>query len=220
MDDCSQILSNWRSSVKSLIIIRLDYYLTSLLTKIVAVTRTSQATAPQSTGLPYKSVRRLICAYLQGPQFLSLEPKPRLIWWIYNILTWCFCLAQLHETRDRPCPRPKLMIQTQQQAIKPNKTSTRQNLKRVRHLWLQTKNQISTLRINSDWHFDMPLVEPNSQSIRHYFSQTQKSCFIPPIWTIIFNQSQGSPATFAPKKRKYHSTRINREIDISLRKHL
>ena len=136
--------------MKSLIIIRLDYYLTSLLTKIATVTRTSQATAPQSTGLPYKSVRRLICAYLQGPQFLSLEPKPRLIWWIYNILTWCFCLAQLHETRDRPCPRPKLMIQTQQQAIKPNKTSTRQNLKRVRHLWLQTKNQISTLRINSD----------------------------------------------------------------------
>ena len=65
--------------MKSLIIIRLDYYLTSLLTKIATVTRTSQATAPQSTGLPYKSVRRLICAYLQGPQFLSLEPKPRLI---------------------------------------------------------------------------------------------------------------------------------------------
>ena len=65
--------------VKSLIIIRLDYYLTSLLTKIATVTRTSQATAPQSVGLPYKSVRRLICAYLQGPQFLSLEPKPRLI---------------------------------------------------------------------------------------------------------------------------------------------
>jgi hypothetical protein len=40
--------------MKSLIIIRLDYYLTSLLTKIVTVTRTSQATAPQSTGLPYK----------------------------------------------------------------------------------------------------------------------------------------------------------------------
>jgi hypothetical protein len=43
--------------------------LTSLLTSIVTVTRTSQATAPQITGLPYKSVRRLICAYLQGPQF-------------------------------------------------------------------------------------------------------------------------------------------------------
>jgi hypothetical protein len=31
-------------SIKSLIIIRLNYYLTSLLTKIVPVTRTSQAT--------------------------------------------------------------------------------------------------------------------------------------------------------------------------------
>jgi hypothetical protein len=65
--------------MKSLIIIRLDYYLTSLLTKIVSITRTCQATVPQSVGFPYKSVRRLICAYLQGPQFLSLEPKPRLI---------------------------------------------------------------------------------------------------------------------------------------------
>ena len=73
------VMSSLEIYMKSLIIIRLDYYLTSLLTKIVAVTRTSQATAPQSTGLPYKSVRRLICAYLQGPQFLSLEPKPRLI---------------------------------------------------------------------------------------------------------------------------------------------
>jgi hypothetical protein len=39
------------------------------------------------------------------------------------------------------------------------------------------------------------------------------------IWTIIFNQSQGRPATFAPKKRKkvpLDLTRINREIGISL----
>ena len=75
------------------------------------------------------------------------------------------------------------MIQTQQQAVKPNKTSTRQNLKCVSHLWLQTKNQISTLRINPDRRFDMPLVEINLPSTRHYFSQTQNSCFMPPIWT-------------------------------------
>ena len=112
-----------------------------------------------------------------------------------------------------PCPRPKLMIQTQQQAIKPNKTSTRQNLKRVRHPWLHTKNQISTLRINSDWHFDMPLVEPNSQSTRHYFSQTQKSCLIPPIWTIIFNQSQGRSATFAEIRRTGKHPTKDEDID-------
>jgi hypothetical protein len=48
--------------MKSLIIIRLHYYLTSLLSKIATITRTSQAaTAPQSARLPYKSVRRLIC---------------------------------------------------------------------------------------------------------------------------------------------------------------
>ena len=94
------------------------------------------------------------------------------------------------------------MIQTQQQAVKPNKTSTRQNLKRVSHLWLQTKNQISTLRINPDRHFDMPLVEPNLPSTRHYFSQTQNSCFMPPIGTTIFNQSQGRPATFCHQRNE------------------
>ncbi len=54
----SPVVGKFQISVKSLIIIRLDYYLTSILTKIATVTRTSQATAPQSTGLPYKSVRR------------------------------------------------------------------------------------------------------------------------------------------------------------------
>jgi hypothetical protein len=53
-------------------------------------------------------------------------------------------------------------------------TLTRQNLKWARHPWYQ----ISTLRINPAVHIDMPLAEPNSQSTRHYFSQTQKSCFI------------------------------------------
>ncbi len=103
--------------------------------------------------------------------------------------TWCFCLAQSHETRERPCPRPKLiMIQTKQQAIKQNKSS-------ARYLSSQTKNQISTLRINHDWHIDMPLVEPNWPSTRHYyFSQTRKLCFIPANIEQLFNQSKGRPA--------------------------
>jgi hypothetical protein len=56
--------------IKPLIIIRLSYYLTSPLTKIETVTRTSQATftaeCPASMQEFFRS--RLVCAYLQGPQ--------------------------------------------------------------------------------------------------------------------------------------------------------
>jgi hypothetical protein len=52
--------------IKPLIIIRLNYYLTFPLTKIEGL---AKQPSPQSVRLPYKSVRRLVCAYLQGPQF-------------------------------------------------------------------------------------------------------------------------------------------------------
>jgi hypothetical protein len=126
-----------------------------------------------------------MCILARSPVFIPrTETALDMMNILYLVLLSC---TNPRNKRDRLCPKPTLMIQTQQQAIKPNKTSTRQNLKRVRHLWLQTKNQISTLRINPDSHFDIPLVEPNSPLPRHCFSQTQKSCFIPPIRTIIFN---------------------------------
>jgi hypothetical protein len=79
------------------------------------------------------------------------------------------------------------MIQTQQQAIKPNKTSTRQNVRRARHPVTNEESDLH-LTLNPDCLFDMPLVEsnllllqPNSE-IKLYTTN----------WTIIFNQSQSA----------------------------
>jgi hypothetical protein len=85
-----------------------------------------------------------------------------------------------------PLPKAKAHNPNEATSHQANKTSaSRHDLKRIRHLWLQMKNQISTLWINPDWHSDMPLVEPHSPSTRHCFSGTQKSCVIPPLWTPI-----------------------------------